>query len=110
MARGSQTSRRSLGQAIEHVTDLIGDWGRWQSSLFYFYLTISVFQAFNNLGMPLMSAKTDFRCKLANYSFADTQFDRCFVDTNKTVPCTDWEFDTSQYAKTMQSEVDKLSR
>ena len=48
---------------IECIQDIIGNWGPWQRSIFFFYLSISIFHAFNNLGLSLMAPKTDFWCK-----------------------------------------------
>ena len=54
---------------IECIQDIIGNWGPWQRSIFFFYLSISIFQAFNNLGLSLMAPKTDFWCKESDHTF-----------------------------------------
>lgn len=48
---------------IEHITDVIGDWGNWQRNIFLCYLSVAIFSAFHNLGMSLMAPKVNFWCK-----------------------------------------------
>lgn len=49
-------------EEIQHITDVVGHWGKWQSNIFFFYLTTSVYSAFHNLGLALMAPKVDFWC------------------------------------------------
>lgn len=58
-----QESGLQTGRPIESITDIIGDWGKWQKNIFFFYLSIAIFSAFNNLGLSLMSPKVDYWCK-----------------------------------------------
>lgn len=67
--KDEQTKDQVPPPEVECLQDIIGDNGRWQKNIFYFYCTISIFQAFNNLGLSLMAPKVDFWCHGADGDF-----------------------------------------
>ncbi|GFR26971.1 organic cation transporter protein [Trichonephila clavata] len=98
--------------------DIIGSFGRWQLRIFLVLLYVNIVGMWQNFSIIFQTPNMDFRCTQPSsgqhYSNASAAvFDnRCEVplEENSTifVPCTEWEYDTSETSETIVSEVNIL--
>ena len=96
--------------AVKHISEIIGDFGKWQLNIAAFYFTIYILSPFNNFGITFHAPKVDYRC--TNYS---TQYDSYFkVNSTELIDrcshqelCQNWEFNET-LGKTIVSEVSPL--
>ena len=72
-ARKLSTDRRfSIGPrsksidegGIRTISDIVGDWGPYQSRVFALYITIYIIASMQNQGIIFYTDKVDFWCKL----------------------------------------------
>ncbi len=47
---------------VQHVTDIIGEFGQWQLWLAIYDFLINIVSAFNNMGYTFHAFKVDFWC------------------------------------------------
>ncbi|GFU44286.1 organic cation transporter protein [Trichonephila clavipes] len=96
--------------------DIIGSFGRWQLRIFLVLLYVNIVGMWQNFSIIFQTPNMNFRCiqpsSVHYYSNASAVvFDnRCEVplEENSTifVPCTKWEYDTSETSETIVSEWD----
>lgn len=77
LSRGSRSKSVDDGE-IRTISDIIGNWGPYQSRLFMF-IAIYIIAPFQNHGVVFYTDKTDFWCKLpdgvdkvSNYELSST--------------------------------------
>lgn len=116
------------------MTDIIGKYGPWQRLIFILTCLRGTPTAFYNLSTPFFAPKQDVWCarpaglnwtvsQWRNAALPLEEYDgvlgpsRCnmfetfvigddvFVDRNKTIPCSAWEYDSSFYTNTLTQEV-----
>lgn len=52
----------SVTPEVKHVSDIIGDWGLWQSNIAVFCVTVAVFSAFHGMVPNFYQPKIDYQC------------------------------------------------
>jgi hypothetical protein len=48
---------------VQHVTDIVGEFGQWQLWLAIYVFLIDIVSAFNNMGYTFHAFKVDFWCE-----------------------------------------------
>ena len=95
-----------LESSVQHVTDMIGEFGRWQMWLLVYIFLIDIVSAFNNMGFTFHAYKTDFWCADVPQDYHNKTEDmKCFKFTNHSEKCTSWRYDKSMFEKTIITEV-----
>src|ERR1700733_5012454 len=51
-----------MSENVKHVSDVIGEWGKWQRNITFFALSISIFSAFNNLAVSFYAPDVKYYC------------------------------------------------
>ncbi len=49
-------------ESVKHIADIVGEWGKWQSHLFWYFFLLSAVSALNNMGYSFHSYDVDFWC------------------------------------------------
>lgn len=52
----------AVGDELSNVSDIIGDWGRWQKRIFGFFFVGAMFSAWHGLSVSFYAQPTDFWC------------------------------------------------
>ena len=47
---------------VNHVADIIGEWGNWQRSLFIYLFLLDIIGALNNMGYSFYTFQVEFWC------------------------------------------------
>lgn len=53
---------------IRTICDIIGNWGPYQSRLFFLYTAIYIIAPTQNIGIIFYTDKVDYACKLPEYT------------------------------------------
>lgn len=48
---------------VRQVSDIIGEWGRWQANIAACCISIAIFSAFNNLASAFYAPNVDYYCQ-----------------------------------------------
>lgn len=59
---GEQVNCSTVTNEVKHVSDIIGDWGWWQTNVAIFCISVAVFSSFNGMVPNFYQPKTDFIC------------------------------------------------
>lgn len=91
------------------VSDIIGNWGRWQSNVAICCISSALFSALNGLVSSFYSPPVKFNCVINSTEattpsdvFKKSWLNQCQGDDNTT--CSSFEFDTTEFASTAVSE------
>ena len=125
-------------QEVKHIADIVGEWGKWQLQLFVYCFLWSAVAAFTNMGYSFHAKSVDFWCSdvpqqyltinVRSYCFIVYMFSHLdyFIDFNGSLPqnitnelkcnkysdpqevCTEWTYNTTQYRKSIFTEVNFL--
>ncbi|KAI1305817.1 Solute carrier family 22 member 5 [Halotydeus destructor] len=103
---------------IANVSDIVGDFGPWQRNIFAFFFVCGMFSAWHGLGLAFYAPDIDYWCR--NGEWADVPLRAQLLEVkrgyhgNSTdgLQCTDlqgakcsvWEFDDSQFTRTLTQE------
>lgn len=114
------------------ITQLTGDWGRWQFFLMAILVHINIPAAWYNLGIVFMAPNVDYWCaEPLEYSNATTEewknssiflkmenikrnhskcemFNNSTENNNTQIPCTSWNYDHSTYKYSIQEKWDLI--
>lgn len=52
----------SEDKQVKHVADIVGEWGRWQFHICFFYFFQNAIGAMDNLGYAFQAFKHDYWC------------------------------------------------
>ena len=52
---------------VKHVSDIIGDWGWWQTNVALFCISVAIFSSFNGMVPNFYQPSTDFECTNENF-------------------------------------------
>lgn len=63
----SRNSTRSNGglnspSEVKHVSDIIGDWGLWQTNIAIFCTSVAIFSSFNGMVPNFYQPRTSYKC------------------------------------------------
>lgn len=56
----------AFSEKFEHVSDIIGPWGKFQKRLFFLMIFVYIFSPFNNVGLVYYMTKADYWCTSSN--------------------------------------------
>ncbi|RWS14793.1 hypothetical protein B4U79_04894, partial [Dinothrombium tinctorium] len=89
--------------SVTHVTDIIGNFGKWQLNICMFCTSMAIFSSFNNLVGPFYAPKINYYCtQLKNGSvlnISNTE-EVCM----RKEECLQWRFDENIFHKTIIDE------
>ncbi|GBN26249.1 hypothetical protein AVEN_270373-1 [Araneus ventricosus] len=88
--------------------EVVGSFGCWQLRVFLFFAFLNVVGMWQNFSILFLAGHVPFRCVQSPHHNATLPFDdSCQVaeGPNSSVPCTRWEYDTSDTSQTIVSEV-----
>ncbi|XP_042906962.1 organic cation transporter protein [Parasteatoda tepidariorum] len=82
---------------VKKLEELMGSFGRWQTWIFCIIFCINIVGMWQNFSISFLAPNVGFHCVNST--------DRCFFG-NSSLPCTQWEYDTSFYPETIVSKWD----
>lgn len=47
---------------VQHIADIVGEWGRWQAMTFWFTFCLWIITALNNMGYAFYAYEEEFWC------------------------------------------------
>lgn len=103
---------------VQHVSDIIGDTGRWQKTIFAFFFVCGMFSAFNSLGLAFYAPNQEFWCHRPSWAAFNvskgaqllevrtngTELMKCRDASNQT--CQRWEYDDEEFPHTIIEQFD----
>ncbi|XP_054158732.1 organic cation transporter protein-like [Oppia nitens] len=96
------SSSPPVGVVVRHVTDIVGEWGRWQLNIALFSISISLFSSLNNLAVTFYAPKVDYWCgddgATTSANNQSQSIDYCLTG------CQNWTFDKSVFKRTIIDE------
>ena len=74
---------------VQNVSDIIGDWGRWQRNIFIFFFVGAMFSAWNGLALTFYAPDHSFQCpypttQTSNETICRLEKDPCLEINNGT--------------------------
>lgn len=120
---------------LANVSDIIGDWGRWQKQIFAFFFIGAMFSAWHGLSVSFYAPTADFWCATPGQVKFEERVNltllnhlihsicqnmskevwieesrlnkelRCHPTNDSSQSCQVWEYDSSFYKSTIISEV-----
>ncbi|CAG2100135.1 unnamed protein product [Medioppia subpectinata] len=94
---------------VKHIADIVGEWGKWQSLFFTHCILLWATGAFVNMGFVFHTKRVDFWCadtptNLTSQHLSDET--KCYKYINPNESCTHWEYNRTQFRKTIITEFD----
>ncbi|CAG2100136.1 unnamed protein product [Medioppia subpectinata] len=94
---------------VKHIADIVGEWGKWQFMLFSHCFLFFGSAAFVNMGYVFHAKRVDFWCadtptNLTSQHLSDAT--KCHKYNNPNESCTHWEYNRTQFRKTIITEFD----
>ncbi|CAG2100137.1 unnamed protein product [Medioppia subpectinata] len=94
---------------VKHIADIVGEWGKWQSLFFTHCILLWATEAFVNMGFVFHTKRVDFWCadtpnNLTSQHLSDET--KCHKYLNPNESCTHWEYNRTQFHKTIITEFD----
>ncbi|CAG2103039.1 unnamed protein product, partial [Medioppia subpectinata] len=94
---------------VKHIADIVGEWGKWQFLFSAFCFLQSGCAAFINMGYGFHAKHVDFWCadtptNLTSHHLSDSI--KCHKYNNPNESCTHWEYNRTQFRKTIITEFD----
>ena len=94
--------------AVTGVSDIVGDFGRWQKIVFAFFFTCGAFSAWNSLALSFYAPQVKHWClsQDLNAIYSDELSNNSSCVQRDGSECHHWKYDTSMYTGTIIQEWD----
>ncbi|CAG2119518.1 unnamed protein product, partial [Medioppia subpectinata] len=94
---------------VKHIADIVGEWGKWQFVFCTYCFLLWGSAAFINMGYAFHAKSVDFWCADTPTNFTLQHLSdsaKCHKYNNPNESCTHWEYNRTQFRKTIITEFD----
>ena len=102
----SKSSHEKEETPVNGVSDIVGDFGRWQKIVFAFFFVCGMFSAWNSLALAFFAPEVKHWCAADNASEYRAELSNTSCLRTDGTQCDKWKYDELMYAGTIVQEWD----